>query len=94
MTKQPQDDNPLKLHLLVEENNKANETPTIYFNEIQVKPELKQDPPITLTNNEIVPLGKTRELAVPEIGNLENWDQNEKPMKIDLDLELYQMEES
>ena len=94
MTKQPPDNNSLKLHLLVEENNKDSESPTIFLNETQVNPELEQDPSITLSNNEVVPIGEMLQLAVPEICNLENEHQNEKPIKIDLDFNLYQMEES
>lgn len=92
LTKQTPTDNTLKLHLAVEENNKATEAPTICFNKIPVNPEIEQAPQITRINNEIVAIKKRMELAVPEIYNLENCSQNEKPMKIDLDLDLYQME--
>ena len=93
LTKQTPTDNTLKLHLAVEENNKANEVPTICFNKIPVNSEIERAPQITRINNEIVAIKKRMELAVPEIYNLENCIQNEKPMKIDLDLDLYQMEE-
>jgi hypothetical protein len=70
LTKQPADENILKLHLPVEEKIKV---PSI--------------------RNETKPERNKSRKIMPKLYDLENCVEPAKPVKIDLDLDLYQMEQ-
>jgi cell division GTPase FtsZ len=99
LTKQTADETTLKYHMTVEEANKASENGTktmdnnaLIICNVNASPEredqLKTTPIKTGIKSETNRLGK----IMPELYNLENCIEPEKPVKIDLDLDLYQME--
>ena len=99
MTKQTADENTLKCHMTVEGVNKVSESVTkiidnnaLVICDVNASPEkedqLKTTPIKTGIKSETNRLGK----IMPELYNLENCITSEKPVKIDLDLDLYQME--
>ena len=99
MTKQTADETTLKCHMTVEEANKVSESGTKMMDnnalvvcDVNASPEnedqLKTTPIKTGIKSETDRLGK----IMPELYNLENCIGSEKPVKIDLDLDLYQME--
>lgn len=99
MTKQTADENALKCHMSVEGANKVSESVTkmmdnnaLVICDENASPEnedqLKTTPIKTGIKSETDRLGK----IMPELYNLENCIGSEKPVKIDLDLDLYQME--
>jgi hypothetical protein len=91
LTKQAADENPLKFHLPVEGVNKAGEVDALVVCDVHVSAELEEKNEISTIMNEIKPKC-VLELVMPELYNLENDVKAEKPFKIDLDLNLYQME--
>jgi hypothetical protein len=91
LTKQAADENPFKFHLPVEEVNKAGEVDALVVCDVHVNAELEEKNEMSPISNEIKPKG-VLETAMPNLYNLENDVEVEKPMKIDLDLDLYQME--
>ena len=99
MTKQTADETTLKCHVTVEGANKVSENVTkmmdnnaLIICDVNASPEkedqLKTTPIKTGIKSETNRLGK----IMPELYNLENCIVSEKPVKIDLDLDLYQME--
>jgi hypothetical protein len=99
LTKQTADETTLKYHMTVEGANKASESGTktmdnnaLIICNVNTSPEredqLKTTPIKTGIKTETNRLGK----IMPELYNLENCIEPEKPVKIDLDLDLYQME--
>ena len=99
MTKQTADETTLKCHMTVEEANKVSESVAkvmgnnaLVVCDVDASPEnedqLKTAPIKTGIKSETDKLGK----IMPELYNLENCTASEKPVKIDLDLDLYQME--
>ena len=85
------DDSALKCHLTVEEPKKLVEENALAVCDVQANPELESNLEVTQIRTGI----KTRgllEKMVPELYNLEDCAESEKPVKIDLDLDLYQME--
>jgi hypothetical protein len=91
LTKQAADENPFKFHLAVENVNKAGEVDALMVCDVHVSAELEEKNEISTIRNEIKPKG-VLETVLPELYNLENTVEIEKPVKIDLDLDLYQME--
>lgn len=100
MTKQTADETALKCHVTVEGANKVSESITkmmdnnsLIICDVNANPEredqLKTTPIKTGIKSETNKLGK----IMPELYNLENGITSEKPVKIDLDLDLYQMED-
>jgi hypothetical protein len=97
LTKQTADETTLKCHMTAEGANKVSENVTKMMNnneliicDINTSPE-KEDQLKTTpikTGTETNRLGK----IMPKLYNLENCIAAEKPVKIDLDLDLYQME--
>ena len=84
-------DDALKCHLTVEEPKKLVEENALVVSDVQANPELESNLEVTQIRTGI----KTRgllEKMVPELYNLEDCAESEKPVKIDLDLDLYQME--
>jgi len=99
LTKQTAEEATLKYHINVEGANKASESSTkmkdnnaliIYdVNTIPKREDQLNTTPIkTGIKLETNRLGK----IMPKLYNLENCNEPEKPVKIDLDLDLYQME--
>lgn len=93
MTKNAAGENTLKCHMDVEEMNKIGESNNLLaLCGAQVNPKLEEkidDIPII---NEAKPKRNKLGKIMPELYNLENCVKTEKPVKIDLDLDLYQME--
>jgi len=96
LTKHTADETTLKCHISVEGDNKVSESGTkmmgnnalvIYDVNAIPKNQLKTTPIKTGIKSETDRLGK----IMPELYNLENCIGSEKPVKIDLDLDLYQM---
>jgi hypothetical protein len=93
LTKQPADENILKFHLPVEETNKVGETNNaLVVCDAQVSHELEEKMKVPLIENEIKPKRNKLRKIMPELYNLEDCIEPAKPVKIDLDLDLYQME--
>ena len=97
MTKHTADETSLKCHISVEGDNKVSESATkmmgnnaLVIYDVNASPEnqLKTTPIKTGIKSETDRLGK----IMPELYNLENCIGSEKSVKIDLDLDLYQME--
>lgn len=91
MTKTAPDDT-LKCHLTVEEPEKLVKENTLAVCNVQTSPELNSKVEVTQITPEIKPEKKGLQKMVPELYNLEDYDESEKPVKINLDLDLYQME--
>ena len=92
MTKQTPNETALKCQLTIEEANKIVESNAIVVCHPQTSPKLEEKieaPPIrTRIKSKKNRLGK----IMPELYDLENCVESEKPVIIDLDLDLYQME--
>jgi len=99
LTKHTADETTLKCHISVEGNNKVSESTTKIMDnnarviyDVNASPEkenqIKTTPIKTGIKSETDRLGK----IMPELYNLENCIGSEKSVKIDLDLDLYQME--
>ena len=89
MTKHAADDT-LKCHLTVEEPKKLVEENELAVCSVQTSPELESKLEVTQITTETKPIRKGLQKMVPELYNLEDYPESEKPVKIDLD--LYQME--
>ena len=85
-------DDTLKCHLSVEEPKKLVEENAIEVFDVHAKSELESNLEFTQIRNEIKLKRDILEKMVPELYNLEDCAESEKPVKIDLDLDLYQME--
>ena len=91
MTKQVADENPLKLHLPVETGSKVNAAGALVVCDRLNGSELEEELEVARIRNEIEHkrvFGK----IVSELYDLEKSVETGKPLKIDLDLDLYQME--
>ena len=91
MTKQAADDPPFKIGLPIEAASKADAAETLVICDTQVGSELEEELEVLRRRNEIENkriLGK----IMSELYDLEESVETEKPLKIDLDLDLYQME--
>lgn len=91
MTKHVPDD-ALKCQLSVEEPKKLVEDNTLVVCDVQANPELESKLEVTQVRNGIKTKRDMLEKMVPELYNLEDGAESEKPVKIVLDLDLYQME--
>ena len=86
MTKHAADENALKYGLIVEEPRKLIEDKLLVVCDAQASLELK-------SNLEVTPIKTgTKEMRL-ELCNIEDSVESDKPMKIELDLDLYQMEQ-
>jgi hypothetical protein len=93
LTKQPADENVLKFHLAVEETNKAsvgNNALVVCGAQLH---ELEKKIKVTPIRNEMKSKRNLLRKIMPELYNLEDCVEKEKPVKIDLDVDLYQMEQ-
>jgi hypothetical protein len=91
LTKQPVDENALKLH--VEELTKVGEVDAIMVCGTQVSSELEEKVKVVPVENEMEPESGRLGKIMFELYDLENGVEPEKHVKINLDLDLYQMEE-
>jgi hypothetical protein len=92
LTKTAPDDNALKCQLTVEESKKLAEDNAIAVCDVQANIELKSKLEIPQIKTGIKPKINVLEKIVPELYNLEERAKSEKPVKIVLDLDLFQME--
>jgi len=90
LTKNTPDGNTLKYNLTVEEPKKLVEENALAVCNVQTISELKSKLEVTSITTGIKPKKTVLEKMVPELYDLEDSDESEKPVKIDLD--LYQME--
>lgn len=92
MTKQPSAESALKCHLAMDEAKKVVESNALVVCGAPVIPELEDALDVTSigtgVKSETSRLGK----VMRELYNLEDCVKSEKPVKIDLGLDLYQME--
>jgi hypothetical protein len=90
LTKHPSDE-ALKCHLTIEEP-KVVEASTLVIYDRHAVPDLGDKPEVgpikAVVKSKVIGLGK----ILPELYDLEACAKTEKPVKIDLDLDLYQME--
>ena len=91
MTK-PAPEDTLKCHLTVEEPKELVKENAIVVSNVQTSPELKNKIQVPQITTETKPIRKGPRKTVPELYNLEDYAEPEKPVKINLDLDLYQME--
>ncbi len=81
----------LKYPLATEEPKKLEEN-LLAVRNVQTSSESKSQLEITQITTEIELKRKGLRKMVPELYNLEDYAESEKPVKIDLELDLYQME--
>ena len=84
-------DEALKCHLTVEEPKELVEENALVVSNVPVSSELESKLKVTQLN-QVKPEISNPETVMPELYNLEECAEKEKPVKIDLDLDLYQME--
>jgi hypothetical protein len=85
-------DDALKCQLSVEEPKNLVEDNALVVSGVQANPELESDIEVTQISPGINTKRDILEKMVPEIYSLEDRAESEKPVKIDLHLDLYQME--
>ena len=94
MTKQPSEETIPKFHATIEDSGKVSEVNALMICEAPLDHLLENKIKVPLSRNGIeikkIRLGKK---ITPELYNLEDNTKSEKPMKIKLELDLYQMEE-
>ena len=91
MTK-PTPDDALKCHLTMEEPKDIIKENALTVCNAQTNPELKNKLEVTKITTEIEPRTKRLQKVELELFNLEDYTETEKKVKINLDLNLYQME--
>jgi hypothetical protein len=91
LTKHTPDETSLKCHLTIEETNKIEDNALAVCN-VPPSPQLKSEIDVTQIRTGIKPKTSILGIGMPELYNLEENVKSEKPVKIDLDLDLYQME--
>ena len=84
-------DEALKCHLTVEEPKELVQENALVVSNIPASSELDNKLKVTQLNN-VKPEIRSMGTVMPELYNLEECAEKEKPVKIDLDLDLYQME--
>jgi hypothetical protein len=93
LTKNAADENTLKCHMTVEEMNKIGEsTNLLAVCGAQVRSELVEKIDVVPIIDEVEPKRDKLGKVMPELYDLEDCNEPAKPVKIDLDLDLYQME--
>jgi hypothetical protein len=92
LTKHISDETALKCNLAIEETNKIVEDEALSVCNVQHSPQLKSKSEVTQIRTEIKSKANLLGTSMPELYNLEEHFKSEKPVKIDLDLDLYQME--
>ena len=92
MTKQPSEETALKCHMTIEEANKVGDGNALVICGAQAN-HMLEDKLAVPSNRTVIKLKRSRlGKIMPELYNLEDSTESEKPVKIDLDLDLYQME--
>ena len=86
------DENPFKFHLPAAEVNKSGDVDALVVCDMHVGTELEEKIKAAPIKKDIKPVKGVLGKIMPELYNLENCVKTEKPVKIDLDLDLYQME--
>jgi len=86
------DENLFKFHLPPAEVNKAGNVDALVVCDVHVGTELEEKIKAAPIRKDIKPVKGVLGKIMPELYNLENCVKPEKPVKIDLDLDLYQME--
>jgi len=84
-------DEALKCHLTVEEPKELVKENALVVSNVPASSELEKKLKVTQLN-QVKPEINTPETVMPELYNLEECAEKEKQVKIDLDLDLYQME--
>ena len=92
MTKNTSDENALKCHLTVEEPKKLVEDNVLVVCDVQASPELESKLEVATIRTAVKPKKNGLGKIMSELYDLEDCVESEKPVKIDLDLDLYQME--
>jgi len=92
LTKHTSDETALKYHIEIEETNKIVEDNVLSVCNEPPSPQLKSKIDVTQIRTEIKSRTNMMGTSMPELYNLEEQVKSEKPVKIDLDLDLYQME--
>jgi len=92
LTKHTPDETALKCHLTIEETSKIVEDNALVVCGVQDSPELEGKLEVTQIRTGIKSKNNRLGTIMPELYNLEDYVKPEKPVKIDLDLDLYQME--
>ena len=90
MTKHSPED-VLKSNLTLEEPKKLGEN-ALSICYVQNSSKMKKEIELIQINTDIKPKSKELKRIMPELYNLENHDESENKVKINLDLDLYQME--
>lgn len=90
MTKHSPED-VLKSNLTLEEPKKLGEN-ALSICDVQNSSKTKKEIELIQINTDIKPKSKELKRIMPELYNLENHDESENKVKINLDLDLYQME--
>jgi len=91
LTKQTPDEVSLKCHLTLEETKIAENKALVICN-TQASPQLEDKFEVTPVRTGIKSKSNGLEKIMPELYDLEGLVKSEKPVKIDLDVDLYQME--
>ena len=93
LTKPASEETALKCHTTLEETNKVGEVNSLAICNAQANHMLEDKLEVPLIRNGIKLKRSSLGKIMPELYNLENSAESEKPVKIELDLDLYQMEE-
>jgi hypothetical protein len=92
LTKQAPDENALKCHLSLDEANKIVESNALVVCDTPASPEMEDEIEVTPIRTGIKSRKNRLGKIMPELYDLENCVEPEKPVKINLDIDLYQME--
>jgi hypothetical protein len=99
LTKQASDEATLKCHVVIEEANKVVESATkmmdnnaLVICSAQLNPEQEGKPKLTIVKTRINSLRSRLGKIMQRLYDLESGNEPEKPLKIDFDCDLYQME--
>jgi hypothetical protein len=92
LTKHSSDENGLKCHLTMEEPKKVVEDNLLVVCNVQDSPELESKLENAAIRTAVKPKKSGLGKIISELYDLEDCVESEKPVKIDLDLDLYQME--
>jgi len=93
LTKHTPDEVALKCHVAIEEASKVVEDNAVVICDAQASPELESEVEVTAIRTGIESKGNVLGIIMPELYDLEGGVESEKPVKIELDLDLYQMEQ-
>ena len=92
MTKHVPDENALRWPLTVDEPKKPVENKPFVTCDMQVSPKLESKFEVATVNTTVKPKVNVLEKIIPKLYDLEELFEPQKSVKINLDLDLYQME--